>query len=224
MKEIANLNDVVKILRGPDGCPWDKEQTFESLTPHIIEEAYELVDAIEKKDYSELKEELGDVLLHIVMIASMAEEKAIFDLNDVAKDVSDKMIRRHPHVFSDKKVNTVEEVWKNWDAIKQNEKKDTSLLDSIPKKLPSLLRASKIQKRVSKTGFKWAPPTGAVATLNTELEKLKKKTGAKDKLLEEAGHMLFSVVSVLRQHNINPEEALQKANQTVISEFNKAAH
>ena len=146
MKELEELQETVKTLRSPDGCPWDKEQTFKSLIPCIIEEAYELVDAIENKNLSHLKEELGDVLLHIVMLSHIAEEQHAFTLNDVAHEVNEKMIRRHPHVFGNKKAENVNQVWENWESIKKKEKNSPSIMDDIPS-LPSLLEAHKKSKK-----------------------------------------------------------------------------
>jgi MazG family protein len=174
-ENISTLIDIVKRLRAPNGCPWDREQTFQSLTPHIIEEAYELVDAIEKESFSDIKEELGDVLLHVVMLSELAAEKNEFSISDVARQVAEKMIRRHPHVFADTKVDSVADVWKNWDAIKKQEKNQNNLIDAIPKNLPALMQAALIQKRVSRIGFDWADIQGPIDKIYEELNEVQQQ-------------------------------------------------
>ena len=156
---VQELLDIIKALRGPNGCPWDKQQTFQSLTPYIIEEAYELIDAIEAAQsghFHNLKEELGDVLLHVVMLSAMAQEQSAFDFNEVAKAISEKMIRRHPHVFSDTKINSVDEVWKNWDAIKKTEHNQP--LARLLSRLPLADHKGCCQKCWLKTRQALAPP------------------------------------------------------------------
>ena len=223
---VQELLDIIKALRGPNGCPWDKEQTFQSLTPYIIEEAYELIDAIEAAQsghFHNLKEELGDVLLHVVMLSAMAQEQSAFDFNEVAKAISEKMIRRHPHVFSDTKINSVDEVWKNWDAIKKTEH-NQPLLASIPKHLPALMRAYKMQKKASKQGFDWPTIDGPFDKLQEEIQEIKdvlaEPTPNPDHLTEEMGDLLFSVVNVARKLGVDPEKALTLSNEKFIKRFN----
>ncbi len=223
MSEIERLIQITRDLRGPDGCPWDKEQTFKSLTPYIIEEAYELVDGLEQENFDLIQEELGDALLHVIMLSNMAEEKGLFSVYDVAKYEADKMIHRHPHVFGDEKADSVDDVWKHWEAQKKKEKKtDESAMDSIPKHFPALLQAYKVQKRASRLGFDWKTPEGALNKLPEEIDEFLdaiEKKESEARIEDEAGDILFSVVNILRSYKINPEEALRKSNQKFISRF-----
>lgn len=223
--EIQKLQDIVVQLRGPNGCPWDKEQTFESLVPHIIEEAYELVDAIRSGNKIDIREELGDVLLHVVMLSAMAEETQEFNLDDVARNVSEKMIRRHPHVFGNTSVQSVDEVWENWEKIKATEKEQNPLA-SIPKSLPALLKATKIQKKASRLGFDWPDSSGPLEKLDEEMAEIKVElaqpsTLNKERLTDEIGDMLFTWVNVCRKFDIDPETALNSANEKFSSRFLK---
>ena len=222
MKKVQELVDIVKKLRSPEGCPWDKEQTFQSLTPCIIEEAYELVDAIESEDFAHIKEELGDVLLHIVMLSNMAEEQEQFDYQAVAEDVGNKMIRRHPHVFGDAKADNVDEVWKNWEAIKKKEKQTASIMDKIPK-LPALLEAQKLQKKAKRAGFDWKNTEGAINKLHEELKEFTEACESKNlkEIEDEAGDVIFSVVNILRKLDINAEDVLRKSNKKFVKRFQK---
>lgn len=217
---LERLTQIVTQLRGPNGCPWDKEQTFQSLIPCIIEEAYELVDAIESGNLDHLQEELGDVLLHVVMLCSIAQDSNAFNLDDVAHNVSEKMIRRHPHVFGDKKATTVEDVWTHWESIKSTEKNTTSIMDSVPK-LPALLEAHKVQKKAHRVGFDWDSSEGALEKLDEELEEFKQVCLKKDatKMEDEAGDILFSIVNVFRKMDINAEEALRKSTKKFVTRF-----
>ena len=221
MHSFHSFTQLIQKLRAPDGCPWDIEQTFQSLKPYIIEEAYELFDALSSENPADLKEELGDVLLHIVMISNMAEEKNWFSINDVINDIHKKMVYRHPHVFGDKKVNSVNDVWKNWDALKEKEKKTESIMDSVPKSLPSLLLAYKYQKRASKQGFDWDTQEGPLEKLDEEVQEFKDalKSSNADHIIEEAGDVLFSIVNILRKHNINPEFALKASNEKFLNRY-----
>jgi MazG family protein len=222
MHDISKLYDIVKKLRAPEGCPWDKEQTFDSLTPHVIEEAYELVDALQSGDKNELIEELGDVLLHVVMIATMAEENQLFLFSDVLSQICTKMIHRHPHVFGDKKVNSVDEVWQQWEQLKTQEKEDQLTMDTIPKQLPALAKAYKIQKRASRLGFDWPDITGTLDKVKEEIAELEEAIASKNKQLtqEEAGDLLFAFTNTLRKLEIDPEAALQCANKKFQDRFN----
>ncbi|RAP32273.1 nucleoside triphosphate pyrophosphohydrolase [Candidatus Marinamargulisbacteria bacterium SCGC AG-414-C22] len=220
MPNIDNLIDVVKKLRSKNGCPWDKEQTFNSLVPCVIEEAYELVDALESNQADHICEELGDVLLHIVMLSRIAEEDGLFTFDHVAKIVTEKMIRRHPHVFGDKTAATVDDVWSNWESIKKQEKKSESIMDDIPK-LPALLESFKIQKKAARVGFDWPKIDGPLEKLSEELTEFKQAFHNNDKenLEEEAGDLLFTMVNIFRKCGINPEDALRKSNKKFISRF-----
>ncbi|MBG91242.1 MAG: nucleoside triphosphate pyrophosphohydrolase [Actinobacteria bacterium] len=225
MKPLQRLVDVIKRLRAPGGCPWDQEQTFESLTPHIIEEAYELVDTMKSRDFSHLKEELGDVLLHVVMLSNMAEEEQQFTFEEVATAVTDKMIQRHPHVFGDTQVSGVDEVWSNWEQIKRNEKPNDSLMDSIPHSLPALMQATKIQKRAARVGFDWDDITPALDKITEEVSELKAELQARPDDIDghhnEAGDILFAVVNVVRKLGLDAETALLNTNQKFKRRFNQ---
>jgi ATP diphosphatase len=225
LKSFDEFIETIRALRAPDGCPWDKEQTFKTLTPHIIEEAYEVVDAIQNDAHQDLKEELGDMLLHVVMLSNMAEEESLFNIGDVVQAITDKMINRHPHVFGDKKADSVEEVWDNWEAIKKKEKSG-SPLNSIPMHFPALMQAEKIQKKVARLGFDWPNIEGSIDKLQEEIQEVKEELEApnpnKERVEEEVGDMLFSLVNILRKMKLNPEEALANCNKKFIKRFNKA--
>ncbi len=212
---------IIAKLRAPGGCPWDIEQTFESLTPHIIEEAYELADVMRREDAVGLQEELGDVLLHVIMLSGMAAEKGWFTVSDVIEDVTEKMIRRHPHVFGDVLAKSSDDVISNWDQIKILEKADqTSIFESIPVALPSLMRASKIQKRASREGFDWDSIEGPLDKLKEEVLELEGSVLENpDTIEEELGDVLFSMVNVARHLSVLPEEALQKANEKFMKRY-----
>jgi len=220
MSPIDTLIQTVKTLRGPNGCPWDIKQTFKSLMPYMIEEAYELCEALEDGNKEQIKDELGDVLLQVVMLSNIAAEENSFTFDDVANNINAKMIRRHPHVFSDTKVTGVDDVISNWERIKQEEKQTDSIMDSIPK-LPSLMKAEKIQKKAAKLGFDWPDNKGAIDKLKEEVEELSEALHSREEtaIEEEAGDILFSVVNCLRKANINPEMALQQANNKFIKRF-----
>ncbi|MCB1156599.1 MAG: nucleoside triphosphate pyrophosphohydrolase [Leptospiraceae bacterium] len=219
-------------LRGENGCNWDKKQTHESLIPFLLEETYEVVDAIYKKDFLHLKEELGDLLFNIYFQARIAEEEKHFSINDVAKEVSDKLVRRHPHVFETKKNISPEEVRKNWEAIKKEEKKakktdQALLLDAVPSTFPSLLLAEKLQEKASHVGFDWSDISGPEEKLKEELEELQvelknyKETGTgQNKLEDEFGDVLFSLVNLARFCKISPEKALLGACKKFRDRFN----
>ena len=215
---LDKLKEIVKRLRAPDGCPWDIEQTFQSLTPHIIEEAYELVDAIESEDVQHFKEELGDVLLHVVMLSEMADEKGWFKLDDVAKDVTDKMIRRHPHVFGDKSAQTADDVWVHWEEAKKKENPDSSVMDNIPK-LPALIQASKIQKKAARVGFDWPDKQGPIDKLREEVAELVEAVEDPHHREEELGDVLFSLVNICRHYQLNAEDVLRHTNQKFVKRF-----
>lgn len=239
MKVFDEFIKIIKKLRAPDGCPWDQKQTPASLTPHIIEEAYELVEAIEQKDDQHIKEELGDILLHIVMLSNMAEEQNQFTLSDVIESEKAKMILRHPHVFKDTKVNSIQEIWHNWEKIKQTEKSNNpedSFFQNVPHNLPSLLQAEKIQKKLSRLGFEWDHISGPIEKLFEEItefkeELLKKEALKKERLSseedhktcleEELGDILFSIVNIARMLDLNPEMALRKSNQKFCARIKK---
>ena len=213
--QINRLLDVMQRLRGPDGCPWDREQTIESLKSCLIEETYEVIDAMEGGDRSELKEELGDLLLQVVFQAQICEEEGAFSFNDVAQTITDKLIRRHPHVFGEAQADTPDEVIRNWEKIKKTEKGgDTprSLVEGIPRHLPALSKAHLVQKRVAKVGFEWDEIGGVIAKLEEELAEVKEAMQQQDPaaIREELGDLLFSTVNLTRYLGHDSEEVLNE--------------
>lgn len=206
------LVKIMAILRGPQGCPWDKEQTHESLERYLIEEAYETIDAIASKDYEHLKEELGDLLLQVVFHAQIASENGYFDMRDVADDIVGKIERRHPHVFGETKVSSAREVLVNWEEIKSREKKERkegSAIADIPKALPSLLYAYKLQSKAARVGFDWEHVEGALEKISEEIEELKQAKKGEGQVEDEIGDLLFAVVNVARHLDVDPELALK---------------
>lgn len=204
------LVDVMRALRGDNGCPWDKEQTLESLKTYVIEEAYEVVEAIEKRDFRSLKEELGDLLLQIVFQARIAEEEGHFSIDEVCSGVAEKVIRRHPHVFGEVKVRDSQEVLARWEGFK--EKEGRGLLDGIPISMPALLMAMRISDKVGHVGFDWPDASSVLEKLDEEVAELKEAIGSGElvKIEEEIGDLLFTVANLARKHGLNPEESLRK--------------
>ena len=226
MDKLASINkllEIVKILRGPNGCPWDKKQTFKTLTNQLLEEAHELADALRNERITDIKEELGDLLLMVVFISQIAEEQKLFNIKDVANIISDKLIRRHPHVFGNTKVKGVKEVLTNWEKIKKEEKKERqSVLDGIPKTLPALVRAQRLQEKAARFGFEWPTYHGALEKVYEELDELKTKienNSSQSNLEEELGDILFSLVNLARYFNISAEDALNKTNDKFYNRF-----
>lgn len=214
--EYARLLAIMARLRRPgDGCPWDLEQTLDSLKPYLIEEAYEALDALETHNRDDLVEELGDLLLQIVFIAQVGSETALFDMADVARGISDKLIRRHPHIFGTESAPTTADVLRNWDKIKRDEKKTrTSALDGIPSHVPPLHRAYQLQKRAARAGFDWADVDGAMAKLREEVGELGEAIAEDSRahMMEELGDVLFAAVKVARFLQCDPHYALSKTN------------
>ncbi|MGQ9570363.1 MAG: nucleoside triphosphate pyrophosphohydrolase [Thermodesulfovibrionales bacterium] len=216
------LLDIMERLRSSDGCPWDKEQTRESLKPFILEEAYELIDAIESNEPEKIKEELGDLLLQIIFQSQIAKEKGEFDIFDVIEMISKKMINRHPHVFGDTKYRSSNEVVIQWEEQKKLEgEKRESILEGIPEALPSLLRAYRLQNRVANVGFDWDNIEDALNKLDEELKEFKNALKLKDRneISEELGDILFMLVNISRFVDINPEDSLRKTIAKFISRF-----
>lgn len=216
-KAFREFIEIITTLRGPDGCPWDKEQTPLSLRGHLIEEAYEAVEAIEDNDPPHVREELGDVLLLITMLSQMYAESGDFNISEVIDEVSAKLIRRHPHVFGDEKAHDADEVLKNWERIKVDiEGRDNSgsALDGIPGSLPPLERSYKIQKKAAKQGFDWPDIGGPKRKILEEIEEIDEavKTGSTSELESEIGDLLFSVVNYSRHLGIDPALALGRTN------------
>ena len=218
---IDRLKQIVQRLRSPDGCPWDREQTHESLKPHVIEECYELIDAIDEKDDQGMQEELGDLLLQVVLHAQMASEEGRFDFDSVADVISEKLVRRHPHVFGDTKLATSDAVLKQWDAIKRREKMDrASALDGVPHGLPALAKAQKMQSKAARVGFDWDDAEGSLRKVEEEIKELQ-QAKTSEKLAEELGDLLFSVVNFARKSKLDAEELLQAATRKFCERFRK---
>jgi tetrapyrrole methylase family protein / MazG family protein len=223
LKTFSKLREIIAVLRGPNGCPWDKEQTHESLKKYLIEETYEVIEAIDSDDIDHLIEELGDVLLQVMLHAQIGEDEGYFAIEDVIEVLSEKMIRRHPHVFGDREVEDSSEVLRNWQEIKKQEKGETevSLLDGISKSVPNLLRAYEIQKKAAKVGFDWQEITPALEKVKEELEEFENeiKTESLLNAKKEFGDILFAFVNVARFLDIHPEEALFETNEKFIRRF-----
>jgi len=220
-KGIERLVWIMERLRGEEGCPWDRRQTFESMKPFLIEEAHEAVDAIERKDFAGLEEELGDLLFHIVFLCRLAEEKGLFDIWKVIDRVAEKMISRHPHVFGSLKVSGPQEVEINWSKLKQREKGRSSVLEGLPKSLPALMLAFRMGKRASKVGFDWEDPSGVWEKLKEEMEELREaaEEGRKERVEEELGDFLFTAVNLSRFLGVEPEGALRGACRRFAERF-----
>ena len=221
-----DLLQIVKILRAPDGCPWDREQTHKSIRSNFIEETYEAIEAIDTDDTELLKEELGDVLLQVALHSEIESEKNSFNIDDVCDGVCKKLIIRHPHVFGNVNADTTEQVLKNWDAIKmrtKSQKSQTQAMENISKALPSLMRSSKIQQKAAKVGFDWQDVNGALEKLDEECTELKEaiKNNDVENQKEELGDVLFSVVNVARFLNIDSEHALYDACDKFTNRFSK---
>jgi tetrapyrrole methylase family protein / MazG family protein len=223
LKNFSKLREIIAVLRGPNGCPWDKEQTHESLKKYLIEETYEVIEAIDSGDIDHLIEELGDVLLQVMLHAQIGEDEGYFAIEDVMEVLSEKMIRRHPHVFGDKKAKDSIEVLRNWQEIKKLEKgeSDSSLLDGISKSMPNLLRAYEIQKKAAKVGFDWQEITPALEKVKEELVEFENEIKQESLIhaKKEFGDILFAFVNVARFLDIHPEEALFETNQKFIRRF-----
>ncbi len=212
-----DLKEIMKELR--QKCPWDRKQTHDSLKKYLIEETYEVIDAIEKRDWEALKEELGDLLLQPVFHARLAEEEGRFDIDDVVDHLCKKLIKRHPHVFGEEEAKTAEEVLKNWEKRKLEERK--SVLEGVPKHLPALMRAEKLQKKAAKVGFDWKDLKEVKEKVLEEWKEFWEalERGNREEIEHEFGDLLFALVNLARFLNIDPEEALQKANERFIKRF-----
>ncbi len=215
---------LMRRLRAPGGCPWDREQTRSSLKPYIIEEAYEVTEAIDSGNVDHIKEELGDLLLQVVFVSQMAEEAGEFTMADVIQGISDKLVRRHPHVFGDEIRETARDVLNNWEAIKVEEKKkkgSSSLLEGVPIHMPALLRAHRITEKASRVGFDWTTLEEVFKKLEEELAEFEEAVRGKDpaRMEDELGDVIFALVNVGRFLEVNPEEALKKTISRFISRF-----
>ena len=220
-EKCIKLLEVVEILRGPDGCPWDKEQTNESLLPYFLEEAYELMESVDRKDWDTFKEELGDIMLHVVLQAQISSENSGFNVSDSLDIVNEKLVRRHPHVFGDKKADAAFHAKQNWEAAKHEEKNRKSRLDGVPMALPALVRAQRLQEKASYAGFDWEKVEEVWDKVHEEIQELKeaqtKNTG--EHIEEEIGDVLFAIVNLARFLKFPAEDALRKTNQKFTSRF-----
>lgn len=219
------LRRVIATLRGPNGCPWDRKQTHESLKKYLLEETYELFDAIDEQNDDGMIEELGDVLLQVMLHAQIGEDEGMFSIHDVIKGITEKMIRRHPHVFGDVTVQNADEVVQNWQRIKEKEKQDraSSLLDEVTKSLPNLLKAYEFQEKAAKVGFDWDEVKQMWDKVEEEIKEFKREVSKNDhefeKRMEEFGDVLFALVNIARYYKINPEEALHATNMKFYRRF-----
>lgn len=232
MKEIERLIQIMRSLRDPQqGCPWDREQTIDSIKGYTIEETYELIDAIDRNDVDDIKDELGDLLFHIIFYSEMADENGYFDFNSVVKQVNDKLERRHPHVFSDAQVNSSEQVKELWEKIKKEERNESDndnqaekkLLDDVAKHMPALQTAARLQKRAASIGFDWDRSEDILDKLDEELKELREAIKLKDNIkhiIEELGDLIFCCVNLARYCHIDSELALRGANEKFIKRFN----
>ena len=221
---VKRLYEVMKRLRAPGGCPWDREQTLKTLKPCLLEETYELLEAMDGHDLALHVEELGDVLLQVVFQCSIREEEGLFTLDDVAVALTEKLIRRHPHVFGDVEVDSSGQVLRNWEAIKQTEKgksENRSAIDGVPAALPALLKAQRIQSKAARVGFDWEDATGATEKIEEELVELKEAvaSGDKQKMTDEMGDLLFSAVNYCRFIDVDAENALEGTSKKFARRF-----
>lgn len=223
-KNLEELIEVIRRLRAPDGCQWDREQTHQSLKPNMLEEAYEAVDAMDNNDMTHLKEELGDVLLQVVLHAQIATENGSFTIEDVAQGIKNKLIHRHPHVFGNQKVSSTDEILANWDKLKAEEKKHRkSAMDGISKSQSALMTAQKMSKKAVKTGFEWPNEDSLYECVYSEFDEFKEACAENDKdhMEEELGDILFAVVNLARWNKIDAEQALLKSNKKFEKRFRK---
>ena len=217
-----NLISIVKKLRSPDGCDWDKSQTTNSLLPYFIEEFYELIDSIDKKDPENLKEELGDVMFHLIFQSQIATEQGLFTINDIIININKKLISRHPHVFSNLSQSNIDISKKqNWEYQKHIEKRRTSRLDGVPNILPSIIFSQRIQEKASVAGFDWEDINEVWKKLNEEINELKSAQKENDikRIQEEVGDLLFTVINLSRFFDISAENALRKSNKKFVKRF-----
>ena len=221
---LEKLVDIIAVLRSENGCEWDREQTHKSLRPNMLEEAYEAVDAIDDGDIPNLREELGDVLLQVVLHAQIAKDNNEFDIEDVAKELSEKLIHRHPHVFGNQKIESTQDIIDNWDKLKKEEKTyRKSVLDGISKSQSALMSAQKISKKVVKVGFEWDSVDSLQDCIKSEYKEFEEavKAGDKDHMEDEMGDIFFATVNLARWYKIDAEQALLRANKKFMKRFKK---
>ena len=222
-RSFDDLVNLMTRLRGPQGCPWDRKQTLPSLKPYVIEEAYEVVDAIDRDDRAALLEEIGDFLLEAVFITELTREEGSFDVYDSITAIHDKLVRRHPHVFGDVEAKDAEQVLVNWEKLKQDERKaeNKSLLAGVPQSMPALLKASRLTEKAAHVGFDWRRTEDVFDKLDEEIAELREAVASGDTshVHEEIGDLLFTIANIARKLKVNPEEALQSTNRKFMSRF-----
>jgi len=218
LSQFATLVDIIARLRAPDGCPWDKKQTHASLRENLLEECYEVLEALDEGDSGKLCDELGDLLMQVVFHAQIAAEAGEFELGDVVNSITTKLIHRHPHVFGSKKVKNAEEVVFNWEVLKQEERGGTSILASAPKQMPALGYSQEIQRRVAQVGFDWEDIDGVIEKLTEEISELE-RADSQERKAQEFGDLLFTLANIARRLGIDLEAALREANQRFYRRF-----
>ena len=222
-RSFDDLINLMTTLRGPGGCPWDREQKLPDLKPHVIEEAYEVVDAIDRDDRHALLEEVGDLLLEAVFIAEITREEGSFDIYDCITAIHDKLVRRHPHVFSDALAEDAGQVLVNWEKLKNEERKaeNKSVLSGVPRAMPALLKGSRLTEKASRVGFDWRRTEDVFEKLDEEIAELREAVKRKEKteIEEEIGDLLFTMANIARKLDVNPEEALQGTNRKFMRRF-----
>jgi MazG family protein len=222
-RTFEDLVQLMTTLRGPNGCPWDRKQTLPDLKPYVIEEAYEVVDAIDREDRAGLLEEVGDLLLEAVFIAEITREEETFDVYDSITAIHDKLVRRHPHVFGDVVADDAEQVLVNWEKLKSEERKaeNKSVLSGVPRAMPALLKAGRLTEKAARVGFDWRRAEDVLEKLDEEVAELKEAVAAGDQaeMHDEIGDLLFTIANIARKLSVNPEEALQSTNRKFMSRF-----
>lgn len=222
-RSFEDLVQLMTTLRGPNGCPWDRKQTLPDLKPYVIEEAYEVVDAIDRDDRAALAEEVGDMLLEAVFIAEITREEGTFDVYDSITAIHDKLVRRHPHVFADAEAKDAEEVLVNWEKLKSDERKaeNKSVLSGVPRSMPALLKASRLTEKAARVGFDWRRTDDVFDKLDEEIGELREAVGSGEaaKIEDEIGDLLFTIANIARKVAANPEEALQSTNRKFMRRF-----
>ncbi|HCL55772.1 MAG TPA: nucleoside triphosphate pyrophosphohydrolase [Spirochaetia bacterium] len=223
MQEFDRLKEIVDVLRGEKGCDWDKKQTFSSMKKYVLEEVYELFEAVEDGNISEIEEELGDLAMHVVFLSRIAEEEKWFNIGSVLNKISDKLIERHPHVFQGLEVDGVDDILKNWEELKKKEKKEERkyYLDGIPRTLPSIAQAVKIQEKLSRIGFDWGDSTGVIEKLEEELEEMRVEIRKNDLVHfeKELGDVFFVLINLALKMGCDPDAALRSSNKKVVERF-----
>jgi len=217
MDKFNKLIEIVKKLRAPNGCEWDKEQTHQSLIPYLLEETHEVIEAIENKDYDALKEELGDLILHVIFQADLASDKNKFSVDDLLNGINKKLINRHPHIFSNNSDDSYKK--ESWEATKKKEKNRESVLDGVPKSLPALLLSRRIQEKAAGVGFDWDNNDQVLDKVDEEIGELKESIIINEGIDEELGDVLFSLVNLSRHLNIDPELSLKRSTDKFIKRF-----